>query len=268
MSAVWRKTITLSAAGAASMLLLGGSANAETFTCGWGTGNNGNYFETEYDIFSQSDGVTDNGNGTETWYGSTTNIYSPEQGGGEWSLDWNMTKTSSTESGNGYELVTADLAITNLSPVRQEFWALVSLNLDNPIVGGSITNGSISTSVTDLLGDAHADITTINQGQFQDDPIYAAYVDGTGGAPAKTMFEAPFLLETNTAFDTEVNGDSFVGDAGPASANSIHVWIKVELSAFDQANLIGTFEIAPVPAPGALALLGLAGLAGTRRRRG
>jgi hypothetical protein len=216
-----------------------------------------------YDMESESDSVFQDGAGLWNFVGGTVSK--------EWELNWTVKTTESGTpggpAGTGTSIVTADLAITNLTAFRQFFFALVTVNLDAPILGATMTDGSISASVLDLFGSGAADITTIQSGPFANDPIYAGYIDGTGGGPVRTMWDDPFLLETNTFGGTATDFDTFADEAGPAANTSISVWIKVELSPFDQANLIGTFEVGPVPAPGVLSLLAMAGFACTGRRR-
>jgi MYXO-CTERM domain-containing protein len=68
-------------------------------------------------------------------------------------------------------------------------------------------------------------------------------------------------------------GDSFgsgspVFDVGSAVANEIELRITFTLTPGDHASFNSTFLVlpGPIPAPGALALMGLAGLVASRRR--
>ncbi|MHC5022343.1 MAG: hypothetical protein ACYTGG_00330 [Planctomycetota bacterium] len=221
--------------------------------------------QVEYNMGTESDQTGTDPDGLFFFTGGTQSQ--------EWEMNWDIRTTESGVAGGpagaGNSLVTADLAITNLTGQRQFFFALVTVNLDAPILGSTITNGSVSASVLDLFGSGSADISTIQSGQFANDPIYAGYIDGTASGPARTMWNDPYLLQTNEIGGTATDFDTFAGEAGPEANTSISVWLKVELSPFDQANLIGTFEVGPVPAPGALSLLAMAGVAsfGRRRRR-
>jgi hypothetical protein len=205
--------------------------------------------------------------------GGTWNFMGSQVGADQsWLLEWNMTANANngggtTLGGPGSSFVTADLAVTNTSSTTQSFWALVTLVLDNPIIGGSLMNGQASAAVTDFLGNG-ATLGTISDGMHTGAPIYSGRIDGVS---QQYLMESPFSLSAGP-FSSNSTSETF-GQPTPLvgpDATSISVWLRFELTPGDTANVVGMFEVAAlVPAPASLPLLAALGLfAGGRRRRG
>lgn len=213
----------------------------------------------------QSDFMTHAGPGAWTYSGAQSGV------NGTWDLQWNITAGNNSSgmalAGPDSAFVTADLAVTNTSDTVQTFWALVTLALDNPIVGGTFMNGQASAAVTDFLGNG-ATLGTISSGQYAGDPIYTGLIDG--GAQ-QFLMDSPFTLNAAPWSSTSIS-ETFgqpVPVFGPDAQSSISVFLKFELTPGDTANVVGMFEIASaVPGPAGLPVLaGLGLFAGARRRR-
>lgn len=181
-----------------------------------------------------------------------------------WSIDWTMEAADlpGVAASGASQFVNANLAVTNNSDTFQTFFALVTLNLPKEFLGGTLMNGSVSASVQDVFFDG-AEIRS-----SEDEPLYQAFIDDS---PVQSLFPAPYSLVAangQTESDSDTFGISGGPIAGPEALESISVLLTFELSPYDTANVVGTFEIAPlVPAPGALPLLAGLGLAFSSRRR-
>jgi hypothetical protein len=169
--------------------------------------------------------------------------------------------------GNGRDVwssVTANMTVRNLDENEyQDFWALVTVSLDDPLGPETLTRGSVSATVINTdTGGGDANIRN-NTGGL---PVYTGLIDGVS---ARTMWDSGFDLWSYGPFGTAVLDDSF-GDPSPESnvsaASTISVWLRIAVSPEDQANVIGTFEVMAIPGPAGLGLLAL-GLVGVNRRR-
>jgi hypothetical protein len=91
-------------------------------------------------------------------------------------------------------------------------------------------------------------------------PVWSGLVNGAevGGVITSTQTVNPFSLATFGA-------QSFNGSAGSVN-NGIGMRLRLSISAGMESSFSGAFSVA-VPAPGAVALAGLAGLIGGKRRR-
>ncbi|HVZ94147.1 MAG TPA: hypothetical protein VG797_06525 [Phycisphaerales bacterium] len=156
-------------------------------------------------------------------------------------------------------LVTSNYNVINTSGDTLGFDTLTTL-----FVGPMPTNkmrGSISGSVGDntLLGD------TATMSAYLDSPAYRALVDGVS---VQTLLD-PFAGVTTLPNGTEVVGPEDFGVPayipGPAINTSIAIRNMFMITADDSVGLQSTLNL--VPAPGAVALMGLAGLVATRRRK-
>ncbi len=174
---------------------------------------------------------------------------------GDWSLGWSMLV-------NPDPFVVANLVVTNNSAVTSLFTLSVTLPIGMPIPFGTFIGGSVTGTVTDLNGNG-ASLSSPAGGS-----LYTALLDF---APVATLLDDPFLVSVG-AFESGVVGpDSFgepiPSEIGPAVSDFMTIELSFLLSAGDAASFTSIFVIEPIPAPGAIAVLALAGLVGARRRR-
>lgn len=196
-----------------------------------------------------------NGNSTFGFAGSTNSLADGPSG---FSFAWNLLV-------NPDPFIIGNIVVTNTSTTTQSLFVQITLptNLAMPqtLVGGSITG-----TLTDLNGDG-ATLSSIGSNS-----IYTALTDlgfGTqalaGGLLSSTSVSTgPFL---SASIGPASFGDPIPSQPHGAVNENITVQFQFSLSAGDSASFTSIFVVEPVPAPGAMALLGLAGLAAGRRRR-
>lgn len=174
------------------------------------------------------------------------------QGGLEnsaWNMSWDCVV-------NEDPFVDATINVTNTSAVVQTFWVYMPLAINPAIPGATNMSGSVSAV---LSSNTFGGATLANNGVI---PIYQGYIDGNVVA---TMWNNYSL--NAPAFGSANDNSQFGVVAGPGANNEIALRLQFTLSPGDSASVTGIFEIQAIPAPAGLAVLTLAGLFGTRRRR-
>jgi MYXO-CTERM domain-containing protein len=135
--------------------------------------------------------------------------------------------------------------------------------LSFPTINQAEGRATAGVTVTDTDGNG----ATLSGGRS---PLYTSRYNGLvpGGTLFTNLIAGPV---TAAAFDSATDSESFPGGgafapiAGPVSDMSAR--FAFTLSANDEASGTSSYEIREVPAPGAVALLGLGGLIAARRRR-
>jgi hypothetical protein len=189
-----------------------------------------------------------NANGTFGFAGST-------QADDHWALGWSMLV-------NPDPFVIANYVVTNNSATTQTFTLEVLLPYTE--MGPFCKGGSVTGSVTDLNGDG-ATVSSLLGGS-----IYSAIIDNNvvmtllDGASTTT---GPFLSGTigPASFGDPIPSMQYIPDI----TTNIGINLTFTLTAGDSASFTSIFVVEPgcIPAPGALAMLAVAGLMGGRRRR-
>ena len=165
----------------------------------------------------------------------------------------------------GNAFIDAAFTVTNTSNATQTYSMLMSMNLMNALGAPTMINGSSAHTVTNPAFDGSSTISSPTGGGS----IYSAFldlVDPMTDTPHDTLFDAGYSQTASGAFGTANDSDNFTDLAGPQINNNIAFLVEFDLTAGGQVSLSSLLEVTGVPAPGALALLGIAGLAGRRRR--
>jgi len=190
-----------------------------------------------------------------------------------WALDWNcLVRDRGQYGGQGFgspggaAFVDAEIVVTNTSASTQTFSILMSMGVSDPILPDSLVNGAVAATVTNNSFSGGA---TLNAGLG--DSIYKGFidlVDPFADTPVATLWDDPYSLSATGAFASADDATDFgvpAPIAGPAVNSNVAILLTFELSPGDSATVSGFLNV--IPTPGVLALLGLAGVTGGRRRR-
>jgi len=199
----------------------------------------------QYDPSSQQ--AWGNPNGTFGFFGSAVNNVA--DAGHQ--MTWDMLV-------NPDPFIIANIVYTNISSGTQnvtlEFVLPIGMAMPSTLIGGSVSG-----SLTDANGDG-ATFASLGGGS-----AYQALADGAVAAGMLTgvsVNAGPFgsSLIGPESFGTPIPSQSY-----GAINTDMAIRYEFSLTAGDSVSLAGSFVA--VPAPGAIALLGVAGLVGRRRRR-
>jgi MYXO-CTERM domain-containing protein len=153
--------------------------------------------------------------------------------------------------------------VSNDSSATREYVVDFILPIAPEIPDISHIAGSVSGTVTDSNGDGMATLASTGGGSH-----YNAFIDGV---PVQTLLTgASFAVSTafgSTSFGPASFGYPIGSVTGPGASTSIALQFRFSLSAGDTASFSSIFVVNPVPAPGAIALLAIAGACVRRRRR-
>lgn len=175
-------------------------------------------------------------------------------GSGAWSLGWNF--NASNNQGGNKAFTAGNYVIQNLSDQAILFELTVSLPV--ALAGSTVYGGSVS-----------GGLTTTGAGFIQslETPLWTG---STGNSIIGSLFNNPFSVVRNDPGSSSLGFDSFGNPIpslpGPDLGADLKITFSFLLGANSSASFTSVF-VAQIPAPGAAALLGLAGLAGLGRRR-
>lgn len=175
-----------------------------------------------------------------------------------WRLDYNLAATVNGASGSQ----SGSLSLTNLSGATQTYSMILSLPTS---VSGDYTglfNGSVS-----------AVLITGGPGSMSSVAGVPLWTASSGGVVAGELFTDPFNATRSGPGATSLGSRSFGGSSPSHPTSAFGEMLSISLNFTLSAGATASFSSAfagtgiPVPAPGALAVLGMAGLASRRRRR-
>lgn len=194
---------------------------------------------------------------------AASNVYnytgSLTDGGGMWTTGFDFNASNMADMQTSF--VSGNFVVINSGSMAQDFEIVLTLPV--VVTGSKMTmyGGSVAGSV---IGDADGGFF----GTTGSNPVWSASTDGMVIADLLT---APINISTSP-FQSALVGSMSFGDPipsapGPNLSSSLEITLRFTLGAGDSAAFTSIL-VAQVPAPGAVALLGLAGLVGSRRRRG
>ena len=123
--------------------------------------------------------------------------------------------------------------------------------------------GSLALNLIDLNGNG----ATVGTNGV---PMYVASIGSVNPTVVQTIWNQPW------SFGVGIYGNGVPPDqvfaamnvpVTPEAVQPLTITIRLRLSARDMVTVSGTFQAVPVPAPGAIALLAVAGVSGAGRRR-
>ena len=196
-----------------------------------------------------------NADGSYLYDGSLTST-----SGSSWFVNWNLTG-SDTVAQPGSPSITTNFAVGNTGDVARTFQILVTY--EAPVQVAPDTGYAWRTTLSGVLASNNGGVASL-VGLLPS--MFQGQINGTG-----VVSNNPSAASTTTAsfFGTSVNDYAGPIPDGP-NIVTIGYLMTFSLSAHSTAVFNGSWAgtVVPVPAPGAAALLGLAGLAAGGRRRG
>jgi hypothetical protein len=204
--------------------------------------------------------------GQFSWTDDGYNFNGSGSGSG-WAVQWDM-----LASGAAGESIVANVTVMNTSSITETFYIYLSDDINGDYSGGSLVGGSVAGTFTDLNGNG---VTVSSPTTTPADSIYNAFVDGSAsdifaGTTVGTLLEGASGSATSF-FSGTFAGESFgdfptiPGGIGPAINTNFGILLGFQLTAGDTAAFTTSMAIA-TPAPGVLAMFGIAGLSRRRRR--
>lgn len=157
--------------------------------------------------------------------------------------------------------VSGNIVIVNTGLVTSTYSLTILLPVNPSILPSSKMGGSVGGSLTtDLDGGSLSSVGNT--------PVWEALIDGNVVA---SLLNNPFSVGKAGAGSVGIGPESFgtpiPSMAGPGVNSTIGIRLTFSLTAGEQASFSSVFVVEAVPAPAGLAVLGLAGIAGGRRRR-
>jgi hypothetical protein len=159
--------------------------------------------------------------------------------------------------------ISSSFTIQNMSGLTQNFTVTTTLPIFPALSAPTTMTGSVSGTVGD--GDGLFDpngfgatVTTQANGR----PYYEAMIDGGG---VRSLYTAPQFNTAPLGLTNTIPTQNFINEVGPAALFTIGIRNAFTLTSSDNAAFTSTFLV--VPAPMGVAVAGLAGLVGLRRRR-
>ncbi|MCB9847906.1 MAG: hypothetical protein H6814_05780 [Phycisphaeraceae bacterium] len=187
--------------------------------------------------------------------------------GGSWTLGWDI-ETSRNIVGENRGSQTAfvfnNLVLTNNTGATQ----IVTMTTTVPVIPGILPSSVMGGSASGTLstnGDGGT-MSNINNS----DPMYRALIDGlaVGGIADLHLFDSSISVigfgSNSTGF--EDFGTPIPSAPGPAVNSTIGILLQFELTQGDSVSWTSSFVV-NIPSPGAMGLLGMAGVVAIRRRR-
>jgi hypothetical protein len=211
-------------------------------------------------------GVTADGNPqSQGLSGTATNLpdvfnYSGNllDGGGSWLLSWNFNASNSANGGT-QAFTAGNYVIQNLSANAITFELTVSLPV--ALLGPTVYGGSVS-----------GGLTTSGPGGIHNNGDTPAWMGMTDNTTIASLFNSPWggSIANPAGGSLDLGFESFGNPIPSLPGPDLGSDLKIKLSFVIDANSSASFTsvfVARIPAPGAMALLGAAGLAGIGRRR-
>jgi len=178
-----------------------------------------------------------------------------------WNAYYNFNASSSVSGASASAYQTGSFSITNLTSGTVTY--LITLALPTEVVGAQVGtytfNGSVSGT---LITSGQGRLETVGSGS-------SLWTAQTGGSAVETLFDDPFFVQRSSQGATNFGSRSFSAVVSPEFGDTIGMMFSFRLSAGSTASFSTSLNGSgtAIPAPGALALLGCAGLVGNRRRR-
>lgn len=173
-----------------------------------------------------------------------------------WEIHWGL-------DGDADPVVNSNFVVLNTMSTTQEFNVTVTVPIFPPLLGSTLTSGSLGVTVTDNNGDG----ATFSDRPSNSASIYRSIIDGV---THKTLFDDPYSLVA-PAFGSNNDSADFglpgITEPGPAALASIGIQIQFALTGRDSAGITSTFTVIPEPSGVILALLAVAGCLALVRRK-
>jgi hypothetical protein len=157
--------------------------------------------------------------------------------------------------------ISGNLVVSNQSLVTQTFQFTVNLPLSVAVLPASLMGGSVAGGLTTPVGGG-------TLAPLGNTPIWEAFIDGSSVASLLSSGASFTKGEAGSvAIGPEAFGQPIPSMPGPPIIDTMAITLSFSLTAGSQASFTSVFTAVLIPAPGAFALLGLAGFVGRGRRR-